>query len=195
MSGSANVLCFMEYTNHYLLFIGSIYHGRLEKCVGHSSDTLTFFAITFMSTPAISLNQHGTITTGGGNGYAGGFSFNMTRNGVFNYTVLGDDTFSVYILNQENYERFSHNESFGYIEDLSIENITHANESGNLHAGEYDLMFWCHGQNNVTILGSGETYPSNGLAIPWSGIGLISITTIVSVFATYLVMKNKMRKG
>jgi hypothetical protein len=155
---------------------------------------LSFCAVLLLSTPATSLSQHGTITTNGGNGYAGGFSFNMVKNGVFNYAVLGDDTFSVYIVNQENYERFSHNESFSYIEDVSIENITHANMSGDLQAGEYNFMFWCHGQNNVTILGVGRVYPSNDLAIPWNDIALVSITAVISVLATYLVMTGKMRK-
>ena len=143
----------------------------------------------------MALNQQGTITTGGGNGYAGGFSFDMTQDGVFNYTIVGNDTFNVYIVTGDNYDRFSHNESFGYIEDVSVVNVTHAIVNGNLPAGNYSLMIWCHGQNSVTILGTGEAYPSTSLSIPWNIMGIVLATALITVLLTYSIMKTVGRKN
>jgi hypothetical protein len=119
--------------------------------------------------------------------------------GHIEIVISGNVNFDVYFMTDTNFHKAENNESFGYIQDLSAMNVTSVDLQADVPAGTYAIYGVTHGPGMLS--GPGDfvlvTYPSNGSSsnsIPWDVIAIIGVTTLVSVLATYAVMryiKNK----
>lgn len=119
----------------------------------------------------------------------------MAENGTINYDISGNVTFDVYVMTNDNYARATNNESYAYIDDLSVFNVTSASVRGNLNIGSYLLVVNTHGPGTVIVTDLEFAYPSNGITIPWDTIAMVVVTAVVSVAATYLIMRSRLKKG
>lgn len=113
----------------------------------------------------------------------------VTGDGTLNYSISWDVNFNVYIMTYDNYNRSVRNESFGYLGDLSIFNVTQADVKGDISAGYYMLVVNTGGAGTVTLNDVTVNYPSHVSSIPWDIIAVIIATAFVASFMTFAFMR------
>lgn len=109
--------------------------------------------------------------------------------------VSGNVSFDMYFMTDDNFQRAVNNQSFAYIQDLSVMNVTSVDIQKDVPAGTYAIYGLTHGPG---MLSSGlggfvrVTYPSNDSSntIPLDTIAIVVATALMSVLATYAVMRH-----
>ena len=155
---------------------------------------MAFIMLTTVPTGAVASSSWSRLGPGpvGGQG-----NITLTRDGIVSYSMNGTVPFSVYFMTGENLDKAYNNQTFAYIQELSVINITSATVQGNLPAGTYGYLVVA---SNTGIVGNSSdgiviSYPSNNnnVSIPWDTIAIIALTAAVSVLATYAIMRSRNR--
>jgi hypothetical protein len=141
-----------------------------------------FLAMPVSASPTLTMTSPRPITTEM-------TGITVTENATLNYTVSGNVNFDVYIMTYDNYNRSVDNGSFGYLGDLSVFNVTHAEVRGDIGAGYYMLVVNTSGAGTVTVNDVTVNYPSPGPSIPWDTIAVIIVTAVVASFMTFALMR------
>lgn len=128
-------------------------------------------------------------------GALGGASFSFEHGGRIALNVTGTESFDLYVMTVENFERYTNNSSFGYIDRLSAINVTSADIDGELPAGQYVYWLYAYGAGNFTVWKEEITPSSDAMDIPWSMILPISIVAIVTAGVTFFITRSRYRRA
>lgn len=154
---------------------------------------LMFFILLFSFLPFAQPVQANFDNGFDGPGFVG-YSLNLTADGQINYTAYSNAHFDVYVTTYpDNSNKFLHNQSFGYIQSVSVINTTYAAVQGSLPAGQYVVWVQSHEQGRVHWSGVDAIGPSQSLSIPWDIVATIAIAAIVTVIGTHMVLKRYRR--
>lgn len=128
-------------------------------------------------------------------GSLGGAAFSFDDGGHISLNVTGTDSFDLYVMTVENFERYSNNSSFGYIDRFSAINVTSADIDGELPAGQYVYWLYAHGAGIFTIWKQEITPSSDTMEIPWSILLSISMAVIATAGLTFFITRSRYRKA
>jgi hypothetical protein len=111
----------------------------------------------------------------------------------------GTTNYSVYFMTDDNFQNMINNLSYAYIQELSATNVTSVDLQADLPAGSYGIWYVLSAAGTISDNGVHNgmiiTYPSNGgYSIPWDTVAIVALTALVSVLATYAVMKHRAGK-
>jgi hypothetical protein len=115
---------------------------------------------------------------------------------VIEVNVTGSGNhFNVFIVTNYNHERQTNNQSFGYIQDCSVLNVTSADIKGTLKAGDYYILVENLEQGDLSINDIHVT-PLGGAPFPWEMILVVLFTATITAIATFFVSRKvHVRKG
>jgi hypothetical protein len=128
-------------------------------------------------------------------GPVGGVSnITMTSNGHVRVQSSGTAHYSAYFITTFNFNKAENNTTFAYVQELSAMNVTSVDLQPDLPAGSYGVYYVLLEAGNISDNGYPGgviiTYPSSGgNPIPWDSLAIIGATALVSVLATYAIMR------
>ncbi len=145
------------------------------------------------STPSVDAITNGQTWQNTTSGYETGESnIHVLKNGTLAYSGSSEIRFSVLFMTMDNFDRFTKNESFAYIQELSAVNVTQASVQAPIGPGDYAYVMYFYEPGDVTTSFIQITYPSSaGLAIPWDIMVAVITTAIVASAVTYVIMKRR----
>jgi hypothetical protein len=154
--------------------------------------------IVLLAIMTLPSNVEGTMTAWPSvPGKVGGISnIIVKQSGSISCTINGSAHFDVYVMTNDNYNKSEQNIPFAYVQELSRFNVTYAEIKGDVPAGVYAIQIVTLEAGSVTFNGPIVTYPSSvsSIAIPWDTAAIIASTALVSILATYTVMKHRAGK-
>lgn len=118
----------------------------------------------------------------------------IAENGTYELFVNGTGQFfDLYVVTEENALKAMNNESFAYIGEWSVLNITQADINMTLSAGDLYVLIDSHGEGPITIDGPIHKVAtdSNGFELPMELIVIVSVA-VVLIACVYILMRRRM---
>ncbi len=118
-----------------------------------------------------------------------GTSFNLTEDGLISYTISGP-RFDAYIMPTDQFLKYIHNESFGYVSELSRINTSSADVQGNLQPGNYTFVIYSYSSNRTDYEDITITYPSRPI-IPLDFAAIVLATNAMTALVIYALARRR----
>jgi len=128
------------------------------------------------------------------------FKMDYSPSGQFSFRIsCFNGTYDVYVVTEANLHRFMVNESYGYIQDFSRENITgNATLGGVLATGSYGIIVNPHQASTIALYNDVAMSPistSTGSLPLWEWIVVIVVSAGAGASVAFLLSRRMSAKG
>jgi len=121
----------------------------------------------------------------------------VKEDGILSYEATGSG-FSIFVMTQENYQRLIENQSFAYIDHLSVLNTTHVEVSGEISKGSYAFVI-INNERSTTTFDFNVVYPNwfESNIEPYLELIIILILIILLIIESVFLIRfrNELKKG